>query len=517
MKYNYKVCILAAGKGTRNKSIEGLHKALLPLENRTVLSHLFDRIPEEVEIIIAVGYKAEQIKSYIKEVHPSRKITFHDIDNYDGPGSGPGYSLLCCSPKLQCPFIWMPADTLTEENFNYHEIKNNWVATGYVEERYSSIYCLIDGETHLNKFYYGSGEKLFVGIGGIYDYQTFWESLTNKELIHNEHQVINGFNNLKDVELKYFKWYDTGNMESYAKTKNRFSREIVAPKINETIYIEKNKVIKFFSDANKVNQRLERLKYLIGTCPGVIKINDNMYCYDFIKGETLSKIYDTNILKQLFVFWTENLRKNKFEKDEDFLKNCRTIYYDKTYNRCKYYANQDIDNIEYINGIKVENIYDMLQKIDWDSIYNSAISSNFHGDFQPENIIYNSKTKKFTLIDWRESFGNSLEIGDAYYDLSKLYHALLINGSDVNNKLYHIEINENKAFVFNHSRSNLLFLLDELKTFCEANNYSWENVKLLGILHYLSICSLYNDFHNGNYGKFLFLYGKYLLAKLLNV
>jgi hypothetical protein len=28
------------------------------------------------------------------------------------------------------------------------------------------------------------------------------------------------------------------------------------------------------------------------------------------------------------------------------------------------------------------------------------------------------------LIDWRESFGDSLEIGDLYYDLGKLYHAL---------------------------------------------------------------------------------------------
>jgi len=514
MKYNYKVCILAAGKGTRNKSIEGLHKALLPLENRTVLSHLFDRIPEDVEIVIAVGYKSSQIKSYIKAVYPDKNIVFVDIDNYDGIGSGPGYSLLCCAPELQCPFIWMPADTLTEENFNYHEIKHNWVATGYVDERYSSIYCLIDGETHLNKFYYGTGEKLFVGIGGIYDYKEFWESLSNKELIHNEHQVNNGFNNLKDVELKYFKWYDTGNMESYARTKSKFSREIVAPKINETIYIEKNKVIKYFSDVNKVSQRLERINYLNNTCPIVAKINDNMYSYDFIKGETLSKINDANVLKQLLVFWFENLCKNKFEKNEEFLKNCKTMYYNKTYDRCKYYANLDIDNIEYINGVKIEKIYDMLQKIDWNSIYDYAIPTNFHGDLQPENIIYNGKN--FILIDWRESFGNSLEIGDSYYDLGKLYHALLVNGLDVNNKLYHVEIKNNNAYVSNHSRSNLLFLLNELEIFCKNKKYSWENVKLLGTLQYLGISSLYNDFHNGDYGNFLFLYGKYLLSNILN-
>ena len=37
LNYNYKLCILAAGQGTRSKGIEGLHKALLPLENKPVM------------------------------------------------------------------------------------------------------------------------------------------------------------------------------------------------------------------------------------------------------------------------------------------------------------------------------------------------------------------------------------------------------------------------------------------------------------------------------------------------
>ena len=30
LNYNYKVCIIAAGTGTRSRSVSGLHKALLP-------------------------------------------------------------------------------------------------------------------------------------------------------------------------------------------------------------------------------------------------------------------------------------------------------------------------------------------------------------------------------------------------------------------------------------------------------------------------------------------------------
>ena len=41
-----KFCILAAGCGTRNDNVSGLHKALLPLENKPVISHIIDRLGE---------------------------------------------------------------------------------------------------------------------------------------------------------------------------------------------------------------------------------------------------------------------------------------------------------------------------------------------------------------------------------------------------------------------------------------------------------------------------------------
>ena len=91
-----KLCILAAGIGSRNDNISGLHKALLPLENRPVISHIIDKLNYDVEIVIALGYKSDQIESYMKLVHSDRNLTFINVDNYDGVGAGPGYSLLCC-------------------------------------------------------------------------------------------------------------------------------------------------------------------------------------------------------------------------------------------------------------------------------------------------------------------------------------------------------------------------------------------------------------------------------------
>jgi hypothetical protein len=55
--------------------------------------------------------------------------------------------------------------------------------------------------------------------------------------------------------------------------------------------------------------------------------------------------------------------------------------------------------------------------------------------------------------------------------------------------------------------------MEILKEFCSEQGYDWKRVELIGILQYFNICTLYDNFKNGRYGNFLFLYGKYLLAK----
>ena len=60
-----KLCIFSAGRGTRNNNVDGLHKALLPIENKPTISHIIEKFDKAVEIVIAVGYKSEQIKSYV--------------------------------------------------------------------------------------------------------------------------------------------------------------------------------------------------------------------------------------------------------------------------------------------------------------------------------------------------------------------------------------------------------------------------------------------------------------------
>jgi thiamine kinase-like enzyme len=316
---------------------------------------------------------------------------------------------------------------------------------------------------------------------------------------------------LQVVKLRHFNYHDIGDISSYAEAKLTFNNDIVAPKNDEALFIDNGTVIKYFHDSQIITNRVNRINYLNNTVPNVHIINENMYSYDFINGVTLSKILDTSVLSKFLPYWYDMLGSKKLTKDDNFINNCKKMYIDKTYSRCGYFSGSDIDNIEKINGVTVLPINIMLDKIEWELVIKCAIPSYFHGDLQPENVIYD---KSFKLIDWRESFGDSLEIGDSYYDLGKLYHALLINGDDIKRKMYKLNISGSSATVSHYTRSNLLFMLDELKEFCRTRKYSWENVKLLGCLQYLSIASLYNEFHDGEYGRFLFLYGKYLLAKI---
>ena len=510
----YKLCILAAGKGTRNTSIDSLHKSLLPLENKAVISHIIKSVPNTVEIVIAVGYKSEQVKSYVKHVFPRRDITFVDIKNFDGPGSGPGLSLLSCKEHLQSPFIFTSADTIVEENFVFEELEENWLGVSYVNMEDSLKYCLVKGSKYLDKLYYGTGNRAYVGMAGIYDYKDYWKSLENHKIIKDEYQVVHGFDGMNKIRLIDFTWYDTGNNESYENTRKHFSNEIVAVKNKESIFIDEGKVIKYFTDSDKNIKRIERTKYLNGYCPPVTKLNDNMYSYNHVEGKLLSNVLDDNILKDILNFYKNKFATERFKKTDSFLHNCKEIYYTKTYDRIKAFADNPLDKIEYINGVKVPSILELLNKINWDSIYNKSIPSRFHGDFQPENIIHDGKD--FKLIDWRESFGNSLDIGDLYYDLGKLYHALIINGQIVLKKGYNYSINGNNAYIDYNTKSNLLLLLNYFEGFCKENDLDWDNVELLGTLQYIGICTLYKDFHEGKYGEFLFLLGKYLLTKKLN-
>ena len=93
----YKVLIPSAGLGTRLGDIgKNINKALVSVAHKPVISHVIEKFPKDIEIVIAVGHKGQLLKDYLALAHPDRKITCVDIDSYHGHKSGLGYSILQC-------------------------------------------------------------------------------------------------------------------------------------------------------------------------------------------------------------------------------------------------------------------------------------------------------------------------------------------------------------------------------------------------------------------------------------
>ena len=505
----YKVCILAAGKGTRNSIYNGLHKALYPINNRAAISHILDNIPNDIEIVIAVGYLADQIKTYLDFAHSDKKITYVEVNNYDGQGSGPGYSLYCCKKELQCPFIWTAADTLLfGTKFSFPNV--NWVGYKTIAAKQDDKYCCV---SEAGKLFYTINEyqyvDVFIGTAGVYDYNTFWETMQShiNESINNEIQVLNGFNGLEEIQkIPFDNWIDIGKDSKYLEIENNY---IVQQKDNQALFIEKPNVIKFFSsvDIDKIVKRYEMF------LPNVVKINNNMLGYKYIEGSLLSEENNINIFNK---FIHHLIKRNNNYKPKVDLRSAYTesisMYKEKTYERIVKFIDSDLDKITKINGISVANIKETLNLVDWEKLFSSYKAVYFHGDLQPENIVL-TNNDEFYYLDPRQDFGGNLIFGDLYYELGKIEHALIINGENVNKNLYSVNINNNIANLKFHLKNNLLHSRAILETACKCHDLDFDIVKLISALQFLNIAPLYTK--NLKYQTFLFLLGKLRLTLLL--
>jgi NDP-sugar pyrophosphorylase family protein len=520
-----KVCILAAGIGSRNTYSKVLPKGFLPINNQPGLTHLIDSIDDVEEIIIAVGSRGSVYKEFLPLLYPEIKLTYVDIENYDGPGSGPGLSLLNCSKYLDSEFILLPTDAYINEDINDSWDKN-WMGVSKVSS--TRLYCLLqtNEKGYVNEIFDKNPDAPveclqngFNGIAFIKDFDTFFESLENdKSLIGGEIQVSNGFRNLMTenngpgLTIKRLdSWHDFGSNEKYISLIKKFENQNLI-KDDEFTYIYKNKVYKYNVDEDKTKNKIYRAKGLKNLVPKILDTSDHFFSYSFTEGNLLSEENNEEIYNNFLLFCKEKVF-NKIDLNENdkktFKDDCLLFYKDKTLKRVSSLLDkEDIENVSYkVNGINCRPIKELLESIDWDSLSN-GIPYSFHGDFQPENILHSEGT--FTLIDWRESFGNSLTVGDIYYDLAKLNHGLILNGEIVRNNNFDIQINNNSVKLEYLVRSNLIDLKELFDRFIVSSDFDIKRVELLTALIYLNISPLYE----GDYSKFLFFLGLNKLQQL---
>jgi len=217
---NYKVCILAGGIGSRMGDFsKTFNKALIPVQGKPSICHIIEKFPEDIEILVIVGYKKETIIDYLNHAYPKRKFTFFEVEKHSGLGAGPGYAILECKHLLQCPFIFISADTLVKEDIPVPN--ENWFGIAEVDD--TSRFC--SANINENNMISKIDDKIkcenkyaFIGLAGVKDYLAFIGALENdKTLIKGEIQVSNGFKSLMNIGMKgvVFTWFDTGDQNSY--------------------------------------------------------------------------------------------------------------------------------------------------------------------------------------------------------------------------------------------------------------------------------------------------------------
>tara|TARA_Y100000310_G_scaffold298696_1_gene332867 strand:+ start:2963 stop:4531 length:1569 start_codon:yes stop_codon:yes gene_type:complete len=511
-----KICVLAAGKGTRMGEYgEKINKSLLPIRNKAIISHILDSFSDSDEFVIALGHLGYQVKEYLSIAHPERKFQYVDVANFENEGSGPGLSLLCCKDYLQEPFYYMPCDCILHTDLE-NLPESNWIGTTKVSPDESVSYCNLKVKNGLvvgiqdkiksDSEYVAFSAPLFVN-----DYEIFWNGLKNNEKIQNEHQISNGINTLfkkSTLSAIDIKWEDIGDLKKYKNILSQ-SENFDFSKPNEFIYFVNNTVVKFSTESENITQIIKKSNMHPKLFPKIISSGKNFFNYEFFLGDVFYNIDNVSSFQSLLDWLENNLwTRVKIEKKQMNIL-CKKFYFEKTNSRINNFK-EKYKNYQLpisVNGDGIHTLNEILEKIPWEELFN-GISCFIHGDLNFGNILYNENEHKFCLIDCRPNFAGIVEFGDLYYDLAKLYAGLIINFQDIrDNHFEYISSNEDVKINFKKwgLRDSLIKIFED---YVISKNLDLKRIKILSGLTFLNMAPL----HNPPFDQLLMAFG----SKIIN-
>lgn len=431
-----KFVILAAGKGSRvGRAGENLHKALLPLDGMAILSHQLKLIPSYADIIVAVGYRAEQIKDYVRLAHPSRakNITFITVPDWDKESGGPGASLLAVRDAVgDNDMVYVSCDTLWAHDPNMWLNPNSWAGVAPIPPGTPlSQWCRF---TIFNDYITGMFDKTmdnphsyaFVGLAHIHaeDLRKFWCAIEKTHHTSGETRDVVGLLPLindRILHAHHVEWTDTGTESSYRNAVARVSGYDWT-KLDQATYVipDEGRVIKYMANPDHIERRYERGSHLKAVTPVCITRGSNMLAYTYHPGQSvysaLDMTRDSHVVDRLLDWYSRNLTSYVPGIDD-------TVMYDAAIN---FYQSKTEERITKLNGHLSIQALNAINNINWYQLVKGCWPVYGHGDFNFGNIITDDNGCVFTAIDWREDFAGELWI-DARYDLAKLLAGTMVH------------------------------------------------------------------------------------------
>jgi len=520
----YKVLITTSGTGSRlGDMTKYTNKSLLKIGDKFAISHIIEKYNKHCDFVITLGYYGEFVKDFLELAYPYHNFTFVWVDKYHGEGSSLGYSLLYAKEELNCQFIFHCCDCIVLDAIHIPTENTLFVNS----RRNNSLYATINKlNTNNIKSINKKGESQFdysyIGIAFIKDYNEFWSSL-NLLYESDRNSISLGDVDVHKTMLESLKlsynylivnnWYDTGNiLEVNDVIMNTFKCKYnVLNKNDESICFFDNFVIKFFYDNSICQNRIKRGKLLGNLVPDILDSRENFIKMKLIDGLLMSNNYESGEIKKLLEWSNKHLWKSIDLSSIDLPQNvdmktlCFEFYKTKTLKRIDTYL-QSSNDLEIINNTNVGNIYDLIDKIDFNDICNSS-PCIFHGDFILDNIL-KCGNNNYKLIDWRQDFSGRIDLGDKYYDLAKLRHNIFLNHENILNNLFVLEYFDKSSVVID-LKCNFMHInqLNDFDTFVIENGLNLKKIKIISSLIWINMASL----HHNPFNDFLFLFGKYNL------
>ena len=511
-----KVLITTSGVGSRlGELTKYTNKSLIRVGKKPSISYIIETYPKDSEFVITLGYYGDHVQEFLTIAYPDYKFTFVHVNPYEGEGSSLGFSMLRAKEHLQEPFIFHACDTIITQKIT--SIDSNWLGGGRKgsSSQYRTFSVMGNKVRHIHEKGELKYDYEYLGICAIKDYKEFWENLRDVYLSNPKNNSLSDCDALKlcikqkDFTYKHFEWHDIGNLDSLTEARKSISDEFdLLDKVDESIFIFEDSVIKFFYDKKTCKNRIERANILKGKVPEIISSGNNFYKYKFAQGELFSRVANIINFNHLLEWSKDNLWNRCGNVSPEFYEICKDFYFNKTMKRLeKFHKDNNLEDIPHIiNGVKVPTIKEMFSKINqkWLCYVDPY---HFHGDFILDNMLIDGD--KITLLDWRQDFGGHLEWGDMYYDLGKLNHNLIINHDIVHKEQFSVEYDNDKITVDIMRKQHLVDCQEVLNNFAKYYDYDLKKIKILSSIIWLNMSPL----HDKKFGLFLYYFGKYNLWK----
>lgn len=417
--------ILAAGPGTRmGRAGDCLHKALVPLDGRAIISHQISLAPAWARLIICTGSRAGQLRDYLELAHPDRDVRFVPVPGWDQPGAGPGASLLAARRAVgDDDLIFTSCDTLWKADETLWGAEDSWAGVaplpaGTTPERWCRIISRgLEALAVLDKVPGELGEA-YTGLAMIMrgDLPVFWDGVSGSGLIGCERQVSGGLAALIGrLGVRRLVWTDIGDELAYARAVAAVSGyDWTKPSEVTFVLPEQGRVVKFRDDQGSLTRRAERQATIAEATPPLTGIRPHMLAYSYVLGApAYAAAEDDRTLIPRLLDWAQ---KNLWHPVEvrGTAAACDRFYRVKTLTR-----------VEMLRPGLREVARHAVARIAWDELTAGCEPVTFHGDFNLGNVIV-TPDGGFTGIDWREDFAGE-SWGDRRYDLGKLAAGLVVH------------------------------------------------------------------------------------------